>query len=217
MAYIFGMSNGSAAGEPPTGAPGAIGREVNPAESLGCSISLAWAGGILLVLFILWSVFAGIYTDWAWFDSLGFLSVYRSILLTQVYIFLAAAAGVSVVMIANVFLAKKLSSRGELWFVPNQELVPGDKWIALLLIGGSIILGILLGASAAGNWEGILLYQNATLFGATDPLFGKDVSFFVFTLPFYRFLQSWLIAAVVLILAGTALTYSFNFNRLTFE
>ncbi|MDO8674258.1 MAG: UPF0182 family protein [Dehalococcoidia bacterium] len=170
-----------------------------------------------MVLFILWSVFAGIYTDWAWFDSLGFLSVYRSILITQVYIFLAAAAGFSVVMIANVFLARKLSSRGELWFVPSQELVIGDKWIALLLIGGSIILGIILGASAAGNWEGILLYQNATLFGATDPLFGKDVSFFVFTLPFYRFLQSWLLVAVVLVLAGTALTYGFNFNRLTFE
>ncbi|MBI2865207.1 MAG: UPF0182 family protein [Chloroflexi bacterium] len=199
------------------GAQRAPAGEDNPVENLGCGISLAWAGGILLVIFVLWAVFSGIYTEWTWFDSLGFASVYRTILLTQVYVFLAATAVFSLAMIANLLLARKLSSRGDLWFIPRQELVPGDRWILLLLIGGSVLLGLLMGASAAGNWEGILLYRNAASFGATDPLFGQDISFFTFVLPFYRFLQSWLIAAVVLILAATVLTYGFNFGRRRFD
>jgi uncharacterized membrane protein (UPF0182 family) len=59
-------------------------------------------------------------------------------------------------------------------------------------------LGLLAGVSATAEWQTYLEWRNATEFGVTDPQFGLDVSFYVFQLPFLRFVLGFLFAVVVL-------------------
>src|SRR5206468_2489008 len=71
------------------------------------------------------------------------------------------------------------------------------------------LLAVGIGAALAGNWETILLWQHQTTFGVdpaapvTDPVFGRDIGFFLFQLPFLRLVQS---AVNGLLLAALFLT-----------
>jgi uncharacterized membrane protein (UPF0182 family) len=68
--------------------------------------------------------------------------------------------------------------------------------VAMIAIPG--VLGLLAGVSATSEWQDWLLFRNATPFGVADPQFGQDVSFYVFTLPFLRFIVGFLFSALVL-------------------
>jgi uncharacterized membrane protein (UPF0182 family) len=66
------------------------------------------------------------------------------------------------------------------------------------MIGIPLVLGLLAGVSATSEWKDWMLFRNGTAFGTSDPQFNVDVGFYVFTLPFLRFLVGFLFAAVVL-------------------
>ncbi len=59
----------------------------------------------------------------------------------------------------------------------------------------------------------VLRYLNAAPFGVTDPIFQRDVSFYVFTLPVYQFLVSWLGGAIILAALATGVTYLLGLGR----
>jgi uncharacterized membrane protein (UPF0182 family) len=65
------------------------------------------------------------------------------------------------------------------------------------------LIAIVSGMRASASWETVLGYANATAFGSKDPVFGFDLSAFVFLLPFWRLLHGWALALVV---ATTILT-----------
>ncbi len=71
----------------------------------------------------------------------------------------------------------------------------------MLSIGA--ILAVFMGLTAAASWEELLLFINQSNFGLTDPLFGRDVSFFLFTLPVWQMLRGWMMSTVILTLIGT--------------
>ena len=82
-------------------------------------------------------------------------------------------------------------------------------WGAVVVV---VVLSIIFGSIFAARWELFLRFSNAVPFGTTDPLFGRDVSFYVFTLPIYSFVQGWLLGATVMVMLGTAALYLVNFN-----
>lgn len=65
--------------------------------------------GALIALFIFASIGKGIYTEWLWFDSLGFSSVYMTILTTKVWLFFVGAFVFLALLLINLFLARRLS------------------------------------------------------------------------------------------------------------
>ena len=67
-----------------------------------------------------------------------------------------------------------------------------------------------MAGSAGAAWEVVLRYLNATPFGVADPIFGRDVAFFVFTLPLYRFIHGWLTGLIVLTLLAGVSVYLFR-------
>ncbi len=92
------------------------------------------------------------------------------------------------------------------------DLTPVGRW---LLIGLAILLSFGVGAALGARWETILLWQHQTTFGTdpaspvTDPVFGRDIGFFLFQLPFLRLAQGaingLLLASLVLVLGRYAL------------
>ncbi len=66
----------------------------------------------------------------------------------------------------------------------------------LLLVGVSIVFGIFAGVSGAGKWRDFLLWRNHEDFGKADPYFGKDIGFYVFSLPWFHFLVDFAMTAL---------------------
>jgi uncharacterized protein len=168
-------------------------------------------GAILLVgivaLFFVVSPLATVYTDWLWFLEVGHEQVFVRTLTTRFLlggvVFLVAFAG----LYANVRVAQgALKQRAFTVFGPQ-----GPRTIALdmgrlrpLFYLGAAVAAVLIAMSASGKWDIWLMARNAVPFGASDPILGYDVSFYLFQLPFLQFVQNLALTIVLLAAVGVA-------------
>ena len=162
----------------------------------------------------------GAYVDWLWFGEVGFRSVWVTVLLTRVAIFVAVALVVG----GTVFLALMLAYRSRPVFLPaartNDPIAPYRTQVMrrsrLIGWGVAVAVGVLCGLIAQSNWVTVQLFLHGGSLGVVDPEFGHDIGFFVFDLPFYRSVLNWLFVAVFLaLLASLATHYLFGGLRLT--
>lgn len=179
---------------------------------------LAILAGVV-VLYIFFNIFKGIYTEWLWYDSLGYGSVYTTILKTKVLIFFVAAFIFCLLFLGNLVLATRLAPQTEVKFWPWALVSRIQKMLRWNVILGILVLSIIFGAIAQGNWLTILQFLNWQPFGITDPVFNNEVGFYVFSLPFWQVLRGWFIGALIVIFLGTALTYAvaYGVQRLKFD
>ncbi len=174
--------------------------------------------GVLILLFIMAAIGKGIYTEWLWFDSLGFSSIYATILTTRLWLFFAGALIFLALLLSNLFLARRLSPTSEDNVLIGQGVVLVRRAFDIGILISAIFLSLIFGLVTSGHWEMVLRFTNATNFGITEPLLGRDVAFYIFNLPLYNFAQGWLIWAVVIILIFTGTIYGLNigFRRAAF-
>jgi uncharacterized membrane protein (UPF0182 family) len=184
----------------------------------GCLIGMVLA----VAIFLLASVGVSLYTDVAWFESLGFVSILWMRIGVQWLLFIAAWLIASAVLIANWWLARRLAGGGQLavpWLKPQPGTYRGtvvmeptvrtvgagaaQGLLAALAVG----LGLLYALPVRALWLTALANYNAVPFGRVDPILGRDLSFYIFRLPWQRFLQGWFLWLVLLALAGAALIY----------
>jgi uncharacterized membrane protein (UPF0182 family) len=152
---------------------------------------------------------SNIYTEWLWFDSLGYLSVYRTRLLTEVGLFVVAGLVALAVLAGNLaWLPSLLVEKAEMVIRPHRRRFRLDPQSPQgLLIAGALLVALVMALSASSESMGFLLFRNAEPFGIEDPIFGLDAAFYVFRLPFYRSLVGWGTALVVLTLIGAGVYY----------
>ena len=173
----------------------------------------------ILILFIVLSILKGFYTEWLWFSSLGYGSVYATILKTKVLLFFSAAIIFCVLFLGNLVLATRLAPNSEArlwpWTIVHQPQRI-HKWG---VIAGTALLSIIFGLVAQGKWLIVLQFLNGQSFGITDPVFHKEISFYVFSLPFLYTLRSWFLAALIVTLIGSIVIYvlSYGMQRLKFD
>lgn len=176
--------------------------------------------GVLAVLAMLFVMFSGFWTDWLWYRSVHFSSVFTTTLWTKIGLFFAFGAVMAVAVGLNIWLAHRLRPPLSAMSMEQQSLdryrmgiAPFKKWA---LVAVTAVIGLIAGASASGEWRTWLQWVNGVPFGTTDPQFHKDVSFYAFDLPWYRFLLSFGFACTVLSLVAAALThYLYGGLRLT--
>ena len=166
--------------------------------------------GILVFLFILASIGKGIYTEWLWFGSLGFSNIYTTILGTKLWLFFAGALAFFALLVANLFLARRLSPVSTDNILIKQAVVIVRRVLDTGILAVTIFLSLIFGLITSGQWESVLRFSNATGFNVTEPLLGRDVAFYIFNLPLYQFAQGWLTWAIVIILIFTATIYGLN-------
>jgi uncharacterized membrane protein (UPF0182 family) len=167
--------------------------------------------GVLIVLIIAGVVFVNVYTDLLWFRSVNFSSVFDKVLGTRLVLFLifglimALAVGVSIVIAYRLRPAiRPLSLEQQNLERYRIVIEPFHAW---LLAAVSILSGVFAGLAAAGRWRTYLLWVNGQSFGVKDPQFHRDVSYFMFTYPFQRFLLGFAFAVVVVSLLVAVLTH----------
>ncbi|HVV77968.1 MAG TPA: UPF0182 family protein [Mycobacteriales bacterium] len=164
----------------------------------------------LVVLVILWAVFASEYTDLLWFRSVGFSSVFSRRLVTEIVLFVLFGAVMALVVAVNIFIAYRLRPKEAPHSAEQQQL---DRYRRLihpfrgwLLAGVALLIGIITGAAASSRWQTWLLWRNGTHFGMKDPQFHKDISYFAFTYPMQRFTLGVLFAVVAVSLVAALVT-----------
>ena len=152
-----------------------------------------------------------LYTDWLWYQEVGlgvvFLTTWKFKLLSG----LVFGAPFFVVLYASLRFAGRGSAGDVLLELDDQFGLPNrlaiEPQFRRLLLPGTLFAGVLAGVQASNEWETFLRWANAEPFGVRDPLFQRDIGFYVFTLPAAEFVYHYLLAALALTLLGTAFTY----------
>lgn len=159
------------------------------------------------------------YVDWLWFGELGYRSVFTTVLLTRLGVFVVAG----VVVGGIVFGGLALAYRTRPVFVPSNDNDPVARYRAVVMsrlrviaIGIPAVIGLLAGIIAQTYWVRIQLFLHGGDFGINDPQFGKDLGFYAFDLPFYRLVLSYLFVALLLAFVANLLAhYVFGGIRLS--
>ncbi len=155
------------------------------------------------------------YTDWLWFQNLGYGSVLVTSALARLLAFFAFGSTFAVLAVVNVSIARKYGRHTremplEVIVADAEPVLPERRKRQLILWSGTIaLLTCVAGLIGAAAWLPLLRYFYPVPFGFSDPVFDNDLSFYLFSLPAYNFVQGWLAFAVVL----TIILVSFSYHR----
>src|SRR5207247_11353927 len=106
-------------------------------------------------------------------------------------------AGCAVPAVACLLMARRLARGVPVRRLGGLELPDASRTITLGLIGVALLLALISAAAWSSAWSTILLWVNGGSFGVNDPHFGHDIGFYIFGLPFWRFLQGWGVGSLV--------------------
>ena len=153
-----------------------------------------------LILFLAAPSFVRLYTDWLWFGELGYQFVLTTMLRSQGTLFTIVFAGMMVWLSVNLRIAvASLSDARPMYTTPEgfNISLPGRRQFVTIANAGALVIALLAGLYAAGEWNLWMAWRHGVPFGQPDPLLGRDAGFYVFTLPFLEFVRSLLQLAIV--------------------
>jgi uncharacterized membrane protein (UPF0182 family) len=176
-------------------------------------------GLLVLILLITGGRVIDAYVQWLWFGEVGYRSVFSTMVVTRIVLFFAVGALVGGALALNMVIAY----RSRPVFVPvtgvddplSRYRTAIVRRLRLIGIGVPVLIGVIAGFSAQGDWQLVQLFMHATKFGVTDPQFGNDIGFYAFTLPFVLWLKNWLFITVTIAFFGALIAqYIFGGIRL---
>ena len=168
----------------------------------------------LFILIILASSLLPLYIDWLWFNSVNLSSVFLTLLGTKLALGTGGFIISFIIIYGNIYYALKykpipLWSAWEIRFeIPRIEAL--IKYLKGIIIFIVLFISILTGFSTSSVWNRYLLFRYGTSFGIPDPIFGNDVGYYVFELPFFAYVQDWFSTIIFITLVGVGLVYFFK-------
>src|SRR4051812_39135368 len=150
---------------------------------------IRWMLLVILLLLFLVPIVATRYTDWLWYRDIGFERVFLTKIAAQWTLGLVAG----VVGFVAVYLNARIALRGVA--TKNLHIRDASEWVSAgprvfverlaswLVAPVSLLLGLMLAVSSASAWRDLAMFFYRTPFGVSDPVFGRDVAYYVFTIP----------------------------------
>ena len=182
-------------------------------------------GALIAIVVFLFALarLSSVVVDWAWFSSIGYVGVFWTAFVTKAALVVVVFAVSTLLLWANATLALRFASgprprvpaainpsfvtfqfsRGP--WARSSGLQPSPFVWRLIILAVAIILGLLIALGEAGRWDLILRFLYQAPYGRSDPLFDKDIGFYLFSLPVYVAVKNWLLWLLVLagLMAGT--------------
>jgi len=150
---------------------------------------LSIASAVVILLFSSFSTIVAFITDWWWFTEVGQTEVFIKPLITKIIIGFATTIIAAIFLLIN-FLISVRSKTSWVALLPaallGQPVSLDSRILKKLGIVSSIILSLILGLVTAVNWHEILKFLSSTPFGESDPIFKKDIAFYIFSLPVFN-------------------------------
>jgi uncharacterized membrane protein (UPF0182 family) len=187
-----------------------------PWRRIGVAIAVIVASLIVL------GRISSVVVDWAWFSTIGYVDVFWTVFATKATVFLAVFVVASLLLWVNGALAFRFASRRTLRLSAAFDAdfatalaLPGPlrtlfglasplaMW-RLLILAVALVLGVLIAWGETTNWGLVLRFIYQVPYGQDEPLFGKDIGFYLFSLPVYIALKNWLLLVLFLssVMAG---------------
>ncbi len=172
------------------------------------------AVAVLIVLLISLRGLAGFWTDEMWFRSVGQQQTWRSLLLAKLVPALVFTAIVFVVLLANLIIADRLAPRFRS-LGPEDEVIGRYQdaiapYAGRIRVGVAILFALLFGVNVASHWQEWILFTHRVNFGQTDPNFHLDIGFYVFQLPFLKFIVQWTFNTLLMVFFLTLIAHYLN-------
>ena len=156
-------------------------------------------------------------TDVMWYDALGRRDVFAVRLWAQIGLFAIGFGTMLVLALLSIWLARRISPQAPLRRLGGIELPDASRVIGIGLAVVAVLLALGSGAAWSGNWETVLLFLNGEEWGTRDPTLGRDIGFYVFDLPFWRFLLGWATTTLIIVGILTLATYAVRAVRWQFH
>ena len=157
---------------------------------------------ILVISFLLLAVFANIfknvYSELLWFGQLNYQDVYLTILRTKIYLFVIGFLLSIIALSLSSFIAFRYSWNGFESELPEPFNILGPKLYKYLIMIAVFVVSMIIGFTNSVNWELFLRFFNSSSFEVSDPIFNRDLSFYIFDYPIYTYIQKGLLAIAVL-------------------
>ena len=160
---------------------------------------------LFLAMFFL-PQFISLYIDWLWFKDVGFGQVFTTKINAQAMTAFAGMLAGFIVTYANLWFSMNATKGRSVVMASFSQAIPQldilrhfDK-VKIIL---PVIIGLFAGLLLNSSWLTFLYYFNGAASGFSDPIFGKDISFYLFTLPVHE-----IISAVVLVILGISFVVS---------
>ena len=160
-------------------------------------------GGLVLAAFFLLGIVGGLInliTDLWWYGALGRTSILTTRLWSQVGLFIVGFLAFALPALVSIWVARRIAPQVPIRRIGQFEVPDASRAITWGLVVVAGVLSLVSAAAWSGSWQTILLFVNGGDFGTVDPSFHRDIGFYVFDLPFWRFLQGWAIASLIAIL-----------------
>ena len=171
-----------------------------------------WTIVAAVLLFLSFSRLLSVYLTALWFGSLGYSSVYWYVFKTKLALFAVFAVLTSLLLSATFLLFQRLFGA---YAFENRTIILNNqpfqfspaKFIRPLGWVVSIVVGLIYGFQLKDHWRQFALYWHQPATAFHDPIFGKPLGFYLFSLPLYDSLSSWLLGVTFIILVA-AVAYS---------
>jgi uncharacterized protein len=167
---------------------------------------------IFWICFVLLSSTAGILVDWLWFSEIGYFSIFRKIIVAEAEVFIAVFITTAIILLVNGSLAFRFAHSE--WTRHRTEFESRSTGVSTLpeilefarnklpwpgvIIFGGCVLAALVAWGEVDNWGVFLQFLYQAPYGASDPLYNKDIGFYLFALPAYIAIKNWMLLTLFL-------------------
>ncbi len=165
---------------------------------------------VFFILFSSLTTIISFITDLWWFSEVGQTEVFIKPLVTKIIIGLVTAVITLIFLLTNFLVAVRLKTD---WTALIPEGLLGtpvsldSRVLKKLGIIASLVFSLLLGLLTAVNWQEILKFFSGVSFGEYDPIFKKDIAFYIFSLPFFNMVLGIVKILIFISLISSAIIY----------
>src|SRR3989449_10914790 len=169
-----------------------------------------WLLGVTILVFFFISPVIGLLAEWPWFTALGYERVFATRLVASFTLGVLAGG----VAFAFLYVNLRFAQRG---IVPNPVVLQANaqtpaldvtRLVRRLALPTALAFAFFLALAVSTGWMPVLQFLNQTPFGVTDPVFGRDLGYYVFTLPIVGGVLSLLMFLVVVALLASGALYA---------
>lgn len=182
-------------------------------------IALIILAVLIIAIFVLGPGLLNFWTDLIWFQEVGQTGVFWTRLWAPLTVFGIAFVVTFVTIMVNVAVARRFGPTGPVVTTsadnPLSLLIGGGvRFLNWLFVIGAIIISLILAGVASSNWQTILFYLNASQLwnNQKETIFNNPIGFYVFDVPFFSFLQGWIVGLFVVALVASLSIYFLRYT-----
>jgi len=164
----------------------------------------------LVLLFITLKANIHFITELWWFQSLGYSDVFWKFFLYKAGLWIFTVIAYFLILYLNYNIASKYSSSGPSRVRFEISNIDPGKFVRAVAVVSMVIISLMAAGLTSHSWEDVVRFFYASSFEATDPIFNNNISYYFFTLPFYKLLKQWAFILVGLSIAVSGTVYIIN-------